>query len=130
MSKPKTPANPVSLPAREAFVLYVREWQERLGLSDWRISVSSKPAARANMAEVASVDYQARLAVIRIGTDFGSAHVGDESLEQVALHEVLHVFLKSIIEIAGDEACPADVLASEEHRVIHVLVGLLAGKGH
>jgi hypothetical protein len=126
----KPPTNPVTLPAREAFILYVREWQERLGMADWRVTVSDKPAARANMAEVVRMDYMARLASIRIGTDFGSATVGDESLEQVALHEMLHVFLKSLIEIAGDENCPADVLASEEHRVIHILVGLLAGKGH
>lgn len=126
----KLQKNPITPSAREAFVLYVREWQERLNLSDWRIHVDNTPAENSNMAEVVRMDYESRLAVIRIGADFGSVTVDDESLEKIACHEVFHVFLHSLLECAGDGNCPDDVIASEEHRVIHVLVNLLVGKGH
>jgi len=121
------PKHPVTPPARDAFLLYVRHWQERLGLLDWRIVVSAKPAAKAHMAEVASMDLAARLASLRLGADFGSVPVGDASLEELALHEVLHVFLHELIECCRDDDVPADVVASVEHRVIHLLCRLLAG---
>jgi hypothetical protein len=121
----KRPLHPVTPPAREAFLLYVHTWADRLGLQDWRITVSAKPAAKANMAEVHEVDYEARLAVLRIGEDFGSAPVNDESIEETALHEVLHVFLKELIYLASDQNLDDDVLNSAEHRVIHSLIRAL-----
>lgn len=131
MSKQQNVAkNPVTPDAREAFMLYMQEWQERLGLVDWRISLDAKPAARANMAEVASLDYESRIAVVRLGEDFGTVAVDDLSLEQIAAHEVFHILLKPLITCASDPKCPDDVTNSEEHRVIHILVRLLVGKGH
>jgi hypothetical protein len=114
--------------ARDAFLLYVHQWQERLGLLDWRVVVSQKPAGRANMAEVASIDLEARLATIRIGRDFGdSVPVNDASLEALALHEVLHVFLFEFKSMHSHEkTMPDDMAMSAEHRVIHTLVNLLA----
>jgi hypothetical protein len=123
------PKNPVTLPAREAFMLYMKHWQELLGLMDWRISLSTKPAKKTNMAEVGR-HYEARLAVIYLGEDFGPVSVDDDSLSEIALHEALHILLYELLEVRRDDEVPEDVVASIEHRVIHILVGLLAGKGH
>jgi hypothetical protein len=120
----------ITPPAREAFILYVRQWQERLNLHDWRISVSAKPAAKANAAEVAILDLEARLASIRIGTDFGSLPIDDQSLDEFALHEVLHIFLFEFKSLCRHECVVAeDVLMSSEHRLIHSLVHVLAKGG-
>lgn len=118
----KPPANPVTQSDADAFAMYVREWQDRLNLNDWRIVRSAKPAARANMAEVVRRDLPARLATYRIGADFGAIPVTGQSVEEIACHEVLHVFLYELIEHAKANS---DDLASAEHRVIQTLVRLL-----
>jgi uncharacterized protein YecE (DUF72 family) len=38
---PAPPANPVTQEARDCFALFVKKWQELLGLRDWRIEPSS-----------------------------------------------------------------------------------------
>jgi hypothetical protein len=119
--------NPVTLPAREAFMLYMRHWQEHLGLIDWRISLATKPAKKANMAEVHR-DYKARLATVFLGEDFGPVSVDDESLAEIALHEVLHILMFELLEVRRDDEVPEDVVDSVEHRVIHVLVGAITGR--
>jgi hypothetical protein len=123
----KKPANPVTQVGRDAFAMFVHKWQDALNMNDWRISPSSKPAAKANMAEVYKFDLEARLASYRIGEDFGGTPVTDNSVEETALHEVLHVFLHELIEFAKDpSAKPADI-NSAEHRVIQSLVKALMG---
>lgn len=126
MPKKMPPDNPVSLPAREAFKLYVKEWQERLGMQDWRIVVSDKPSRFA--AEVYKLDLEARLATIRLGDDFGSDVVDDTNIEDTAVHELLHILLREFKDFASDPtAKPADT-NSAEHRVIHAIVNLLVAK--
>jgi hypothetical protein len=120
----KAPANPVKQSDSDAFTLYVREWQDRLNLNDWRIEKSSKPAAKANMAEVVRTSLPDRLAVYRIGTDFGSIPVTAQSVEAIACHEVLHVFLHEYKEFIRAGAGEEDIM-SAEHRIVNTLVGLL-----
>lgn len=119
----KPPANPVTPGAADAFAMCVHQWQDKLNLNDWRIVRSSKPAAKANMAEVNTLDLEARLATYRIGADFGAVPVTGQSIEEVACHEVLHVLLHELLEYA--KRPDASDVASAEHRVIHTLVKLL-----
>lgn len=123
----KPPANPVTQSGRDAFAMYVHKWQDALNLNDWRIQPSAKPANKANMAEVFKIDLEARLATYRIGEDFGGTPVTADSIEDTALHEVLHVFLHELLEFAkAPGANPADI-TSAEHRVIQTLVRVLVG---
>lgn len=117
----KPPRAPVSADDRETFRLYLMQWQERLGLTDWRFNLQTTPAPKGTMANVTN-HYRARLANIQLGTDFGGTPVSPESLESTALHEALHTFLHEITH-AGIE--DAETLDSAEHRVIHVLESLL-----
>jgi hypothetical protein len=127
-ARKKPPANPVTQEGRDAFAMFVHKWQDALNLNDWRIQPSSKPAAKANMAEVFKFDLEARLATYRIGEDFGGTPVTAMSVEDTALHEVLHVFLYELLQFAQDPAAnPADI-ASAEHRVIHSLVRVLTDR--
>lgn len=121
----KQPSNPVTPQGRDAFALNVRKWADALNLNDWRIELSAKPANRANMAEVSSMDLRSRLATYRVGLDFGSTPVTDHSIEEIACHEVWHVRLFELIEAARNPASTDEQIASAEHAVIHAVVRLL-----
>jgi hypothetical protein len=120
---PKPPTNPVTPEAREAFAMYLQHWQDKLGLQDWRIALSDKPSRFA--AEVSKQDMSSRLAVIRLGRNFGSEPVNDETLENTAVHELCHVLLHELIETAIERRYADDAVRAAEHRVIHTIINLL-----
>jgi len=124
MAKKKDDRPTLTPEAADAFALAVHKWQTNLNLLDWRIHKSDKAAAKANCAEVNKMDLEARLATYRVGTDFGSIPITAQSIEEIACHEVLHVFLKELIEFCKSNTA-ADDITSAEHRVINVLVKLL-----
>jgi hypothetical protein len=104
------------------FAHCVKKWQQVLSLGDWRIEKGSKPAK----AAMASVEFNtpARLATYRLG-DFGAEKITPESLDQTALHELLHVFLHDLMTVAQDPKSSQDEVEMQEHRVINLLEKLL-----
>lgn len=105
-----------------AFDGYIVKWQKILNLCDWRIERCSKRSAK-NMAEV-SFDPCARLAVYRIGRSFGAAPVTPATLEETALHELLHVAFYDLLN------AESSTLEGAEHRVINMLEKLLIKGNH
>ena len=105
------------------FAQSVRKWQQVLNLGDWRIEKGLKPAKNA----MASVEFNdaARLATYRLG-DFGAERICPQSLDQTALHELLHVFLHDLITAAQDQKTSLEQLEKEEHRVVNLLEKLLS----
>jgi len=105
------------------FAQCVKKWQQVLSLGDWRIEKGSKPAK----AAMASVEFNtpARLATYRLG-DFGAEKITPESLDQTALHELLHVFLHDLLTVAQDPKSSQDEVEMQEHRVINLLEKLLS----
>ena len=105
------------------FAQSVRKWQSILNLGDWRIEKGLKPAKNA----MASVEFNegARLATYRVG-DFGAEKITKESLDQTALHELLHVFLHDLMTVAQDPKSSQDEIEMQEHRVINLLEKLLS----
>lgn len=106
------------------FERHLRRWQQKLGLSDWRIVLSPKPAKRV-MAQMTNWDWQQRQVTCRLGPDWKSTPVNDFTIEQTAVHELLHVLLYELIEAAKNNQISVTDLGSVEHRVINVLEGLL-----
>jgi hypothetical protein len=104
------------------FAQSVRKWQQVLNLGDWRIEKGLKPAKNA----MASVEFNegARLATYRLG-DFGAEKITPESLDQTALHELLHVFLHDLITVAQDPKSSTEEMETQEHRVVNLLEKLL-----
>jgi hypothetical protein len=92
-----------------------------------RIEKSGKPSKK-NMAEVVSMDLEARLAIYKVGTDFGGTPVTEQSVEETACHEVLHIFLAPLLEAAQDRSISAETLNGIEHSVIHTLVKRLVSE--
>jgi hypothetical protein len=111
----------------QLFAQSVRKWQQVLSLGDWRIEKGSK-AAKAAMASV-EFNTQARLATYRLG-DFGAEKITPESLDQTALHELLHVFLHDLMTVAQDPKSSQDEVEMQEHRVINLLEKLLSKDFH
>ena len=111
----------------ELFAQSVKKWQQVLSLGDWRIERGSKPAK----AAMASVEFNpaARLATYRPG-DFGAEKITPESLDQTALHELLHVFLHDLMTVAQDPKSSQDEIEMQEHRVINLLEKLLSKDSH
>jgi hypothetical protein len=117
--------NPVPPEAAEEFAGHVENWREALCLMDWRVNVSPVRAGKV-MAQVHKADLEQRMATIRLGKDFGTTPVNEKSLNETALHEMLHVFLHELIETARVPEQDLDVIRSAEHRVINVLERLLS----
>jgi hypothetical protein len=118
------PPNPVKVSDADAFAMMVHKWQSALNMLDWRIERDGT-ASKSDMAEVTRMSLKDRFATYRIGEDFGNRPVTEQSVEEIACHEVLHVFLCELIEFAkGRGSLPEDI-DSAEHRVVHTLVRLL-----
>jgi hypothetical protein len=106
----------------EVFAQSVKKWQQVLSLGDWRIEKGIKSAKSA----MASVEFNAsaRLATYRLG-DFGAEKITPESLDQTALHEMLHIFLHDLLVVASDPKSSQDEIEMQEHRVVNLLEKLL-----
>jgi len=109
------------------FAQSVKKWQQVLNLGDWRIEKGLKPAKNA----MASVEFNegARLATYRLG-DFAAEKITPQSLDQTALHELLHVFLHDLMTVAQDPKSSQEEIEVQEHRVINLLEKLLIKDSH
>ena len=107
------------------FMRYLRQWQAKLGLQDWRIVLSPRPAKKGVMAEMDKFDWRQRQVTCRLGRDWFATPVTPATLEQTAVHELLHVVFFEMMMKARDPAASDDELASIEHRVINLLENLL-----
>ncbi len=124
MKKPK-PANPVTPAASDAFALFMRVWQEKFNLRNWRIVRSGKKAGKANVAEIHGIDTEAMMATYRLGADFGAESVTERSLERIACHESAHILLAPLIAVCRDARSTDEQVNGAEHAIIHLLVDLL-----
>jgi hypothetical protein len=122
----KKPApNPVKTSDEDAFALFVHKWAQELNLSNWRIERSTRKCGKANMAEINKISLPDRLATFTIGADFGARPVTAQSVEEIACHEVCHVFLHEYKEVCRDPAATDDAIMAAEHTLINTLVRLL-----
>lgn len=128
----KTPANstdhyPTPDDAAE-FWGYLDHWQKKLGLSDWRITKSPKPAVGA-LAQMEKFDWEQRMVTCRFGNNWRKTPVTPGNLEQTAVHELLHVLLYELIEAAKYGGTQAHDLGSVEHAAINRLERVLVPDG-
>ena len=119
-----TTKNPVTKEDSDLFDRYMVEWQTKLNLNDWRIKRSPIPA-KGSMAVVHKMHVEDRLASYRLGSHFGLEKVTPYTLESTAVHELLHILLVELVEIATDKDHTQEQLMSAEHRVVNTLERLL-----
>jgi hypothetical protein len=98
-------------------------WQRMLNLSDWRIVKDSEPSKY--MAEVYKFEDIHKKVNYKVGSDFGRTKVTPTSLEDTAIHEMLHIRLHTLIKAVSEYGEDSDTVAEKEHEVIVVLAPLL-----
>ena len=108
---------------RALFAFCVDQYANILNLRDWRIEVSDKPASKGSMADV-TISSEDRVACVRIGKDWGPKPITDLMIRETALHEVLHIFLRPLIDAAASRDQTA--LDGIEHSTIVLLEKILA----
>lgn len=107
----------------ELFRLCVAEYANLLNLRDWRIEVGSKPAQKGAMADV-QISMEDRMAIVSLGSDWGPKPITNEAIRETAVHEVLHIFMRPLMEACASR--DASQVDTQEHSVIVILEKLLA----
>lgn len=102
------------------FDQYIKKWRVRLNLQSWRVEKSPRPST--SMAEM-NIMPEDRLAVYKVGRNFGATAVTPHSLEQTVVHELLHIMLREYQEAVKSGS--DEYTMSTEHGLITVLEGLL-----
>jgi hypothetical protein len=115
MKKPKNSPTPQQV---LEFAAYIAAYQDLLNLRDWRIEPSSKAAPKGSLAAM-SISSEDRLATWHLGNDWGNHPITSQSLRETAAHEVLHVFLRPLIEAAASRDSQAT--AEAEHSIVVLL---------
>lgn len=122
--KKAPPLNPVSERDVAAFDRFVTRWQAILNLRNWRIERTNKRDAK-HMASLVSVEHEHALARYSVGVNFGATKVTPRELESAALHELLHILLRPMIDEAVAQGEYNDAVLGYEHQVIVLLESLL-----
>lgn len=104
------------------FAKFISEYQDLLNLRDWRIEHTGKFAQKGAMADV-DVSPDDRMAVWSLGRDWGNCPVTEKTLRETALHEVLHIFLRPLMDACSSR--DESAIETLEHSVIVVLEKLL-----
>ena len=112
--------NPILPEHREAFKEYLKIWQAKLGLQNWRINFSPRKAPIDVSADVQCFTTH-RMAKVRLGSDWGAYPPTPQMVESFAVHELLHVLLYPLTS----EGLEGEALEAAEHQVIHTLQKLL-----
>lgn len=114
MSTRRPPEFPITPEQVAEFRRLLPIWIDLLQLGDWRIKITRKrPTASHAQVEIYSED---RLARISIGRDWGSNPPEENELEEVLVHELLHIKLYDLAHMA--EKQDASATAALEHAVI------------
>ena len=102
----------------EQFQQRMNHWQQRLNMLDWRIESDPGKASKGAMADV-MIDSGSKLAVYRVGRNWGNTEPNMHNIDATALHESLHIFLRPLIEAAMSR--DEQLIGQIEHSLITVL---------
>ena len=98
-----------------------RQWQGKLGLTDWTIlfKVGKESEAEADVV----YNCTNRHATI-------TSYITSDALspERIALHEMLHLLFADMLEMAGQKGGDHADVGKEEHRAIERLLNTMDGK--
>jgi hypothetical protein len=100
-------------------------WQERLGLTDWRITRSNRKPVGKTLCAMQDWEIGQRQVSCRLNSNWYSQEPTEEAIEQTAVHELLHVMLADLIELALTPGTTREDMESSEHAIINRLEKLL-----
>lgn len=104
-------------------------WQQRLGLMDWEIYFMHGDCGEAYGQTCCSTND--RVATITLTKDsWDDLHpLNEDTLHQVALHEVLHVLFAPMYAAAEKRFASRDEIDSAEHSIIRHLERIISDTG-
>jgi len=102
------------------FKKYVTKWATNFNLASWEIlqDCSSDNFQRYAKCEA---DSESKRAKITLFKDWNIAS-DDKAIEQTACHEVLHIVLAPLMDLAGERYTTEKQLEDAEHDIIRTLV--------
>ncbi len=100
----------------------IRHWQNVFCLRDWRFGVSHAVASTPGaMAEVFKIDHEQKTAQFRLGKISGAAFPDEGFFDDLARHEVAHVWLSEFKETCQTPKASWESISGAEHRLINTL---------
>lgn len=109
----------------------VREWVLRFRVVDWTIRAFTEDRDETDpdcMANCMSLPDN-RVARITLYKEWHEGAAEDESISEIACHEVLHVVLSPLMQLAGDRFTTEKQLEDAEHEVIRQILSMVFKKG-
>ena len=113
-----------STPWTRRFEKSCRDWQVKLGLTDWSLTYKVDRCHGA-WARV-EYDVDARQALITAHADMKGE--GERAPERIALHEMLHLLFADTIAVAGQRGADHVDTGRAEHIVIERLLNAIEGR--
>ena len=120
-----TPAYPITDEQIAEFNRLLKVWQKRLHLMNWRLA-RGRARPTANLADVRMYP-EDRLVRYNIGRDWGAHEPEPNAIEKLVVHELMHVRLNQLLEIAFKRRQYDEPVQGEEHDVIVVFEDILVG---
>ena len=106
----------------------VRLWVDRLGLTDWRVTLLHQNNSEVEHARASFSAYVSdRVATVYLEPDWKTNKPSDFILEKCALHEVAHILFATLTDYAAARYIGPCDIANEEHAIIHRLEDVFYG---
>jgi hypothetical protein len=102
----------------------LRHWQVKLGLQDWRITSRTELMKR-YIALTDKWDLVQRQCRVRLSTQWGAEEPSALEIERTAVHELLHVKLHPLSQLALDNGADQDAVITAEHGLINTIEAML-----
>lgn len=107
----------------ESFQRYCHLWADRFGLLDWQIRYEHRSHNRDGRKFFATTDAHphSRLAVVALSVSWPGLTVTAERLDSTALHEILHIVLAEMEEVAWERfVSEAEYNAAREISIVRL----------
>lgn len=102
----------------EAFKVACEHYRQKLGLTDWEFCYRHSDEHGRVLAAVHR-DNEAKIATLVLSTDWDETRITPAGLREAARHEVLHVLLAELEDLAMSRINPRERWVAAEHAVIH-----------
>jgi len=96
------------------------KWIDFFGLKDWEVDIKHSRLPDEDTNSQVTRDYDAKYACVIFNTDLGNKFK-DDDFKKVAFHEICHILLGELGDLAGRRFITPDELVNQEHTIVHRL---------
>lgn len=109
------------------FKKHVEKWAPRLGLAGWHMAVDWATDTDVSALAYVRINAEARIATVYLCKDWTGSVYTVKDLEEVAVHELLHIVLADLLAVAETSAPKSmyNTIQGMEHNVIRTLENLI-----